>query len=674
MARLGLLVAAVAVIMLVLPRADHQSYSFELNQPWKYPLLTAEFDTPVLRDTTSAREMRDSINANFIPFVKRSEAVEELNVARLENALHDSVPEYEAAALAKLLRLAYQKGIMGPGLSASLKNLKTPKVRATNPQDASLIQVRDASDILTPGEAFDFIDSSFNSLKNLEQGALSSFEAHALYSAIAPNITIDTLTDEKFRSQELLEVTAALGVIKQGQRIVDRGEIVTNQIYTNLTTYMKMLEEKEDVSMDQTYYTIGRLTIILLVMIALFLFLRQYAPEFYGSVGKMTFLMCYITLFVVFAILMFEYVPNGLYLVPFAAVPVVIMIFSDARIANISLLATVLISSLVATFPQQFIILEMLAGILATLSITQLTRRSQLLQTALITFVVYAVGFTGMELVREGSLDYINYWIYGYYAVNAVLLSFAYVLILVFEKVFGFTSNVTLVELSDINNKLLRRLAEEAPGTFQHSVQVSTLASEAARAINANSLLTRTGALYHDIGKLESPFFFTENQHGQNPHEGLEPETSARKIISHVSAGISLAKESKLPKVIREFITQHHGQGVARYFYNTAVNARGEENVNKADFEYPGPNPTTKETAILMMADAVEAASRSLKDYSPQSITNLVNKIIDGQLAEGLFKNSPISFQDIEKIKKTFVNRLGTIYHSRIAYPELNKK
>lgn len=672
--RFGLLAAAIALILAVMPGADHQSYNYELNQPWKYPLLTAEFDTPILRDSTSAREMRDSINANFIPFVKKTEAVGQTNVDRLSNALQDSVPGQEASLLVSLLQQTYDRGVLETGLANAVRKMKSHKVRLANPKDPSSIQAQDASPLMTAGEAFDFIDSAFNEAKGLEQGALSPYAARALYASINPNVTLDTLTDEKFRSQELLEATAALGVIKQGQRIVDRGEIVTNQIYTNLSTYMEMLQEREEVGMNQVFYTIGRGIIILLVFLSLYLFLRQYRREFYDSLRQMTFLMAYITLFIVFAVLMFEFVANGLSMVPFAAVPVVVMIFFDSRTAIISLLTTVLISSLVATFPQQFIILELLAGIIATLSITQLTRRSQLLQTALITFIVYAIGYTGMQLIRDGAIEFINYKMYGYYAVNAVILSFAYVLIVLVEKIFGFTSNVTLVELSDINNNLLRRLAEEAPGTFQHSVQVSTLASEAARAIGANTLLVRTGALYHDIGKLESPVFFTENQHGVNPHSGLDPETSAKKIISHISGGLALAKNHKLPKVIRDFISQHHGTGVTKYFYNTAVNERGAENVNPDDFRYPGPDPMTKETAILMMADAIEAASRSLTDHSPQSISNLVNKIIDGQVADGLFRYAPISFRDIEEIKKSFIKRLGTIYHTRIAYPELKKK
>lgn len=672
--RIGLIVGAVAVILVMLPRADHQSYSFEMNQPWKYPLLTAEFDTPVLRDSTSIRELRDSINTNFIPFVKRNPDLANMKLQGFAASVADSVPSGDESLLEQLLVDVYARGVMETNVGRIVEKMPYRRVREANPKDATQARTTDASAMLTAGEAYEYIDSTYNAFKGTPKGALSPFLARALYSAIDANVLLDTVTDEKYRSQALLEITAALGVIKQGQRIVDRGEIVTPQIYTNLTTYMELLEEQEEENLSQLYYTIGRGIVVLVILVTLFIFLHTYRREFYESARNMSFLTIYITLFVIFAILMFEYVANGISLVPFAAVPVVIMIFFDSGVALGALLATVLISSLVATFPQQFIIMEMMAGVIAALSINQLSRRSQLLITAFLTFVVYSVVYVGMFLVRDGSFEGLDYRLFGYYAVNAVILSFAYVLIVVMEKVFGFTSNVTLVELSDINNSLLRRLAEEAPGTFQHSVQVSTLAAEAARAIGANTQLVRTGALYHDIGKLSSPVFYTENQHGVNPHSGLDPETSARKIISHITEGMKLANKDKLPSVIKDFIAQHHGAGVAKYFYNTAVNERGEENVDVADFTYPGPDPQTKETAILMMADAVEAASRSLKDYSTESITNLVNKIIDGQLAEGRFHSAPISFRDIEKIKQTFIKRLGTIYHARVSYPELRKQ
>ena len=673
-AKAGLLIGALAIILLIMPRTDHQSYTFELNQPWKYPLLTAEYDTPVLRDSASVKQKRDSINSNFIPFVKESPQVAEMNLERLSNALADSISAADALLLRSLLERVYAQGIIDAPIVNSMSKMSEQRVREANPDDATKVKTRDVAGMRTAGEAYSYIDSAYNESKGMSKGMMPAYVGKALHSSIAPNIILDTINDSRFRSQELMQVTAATGVIKEGQRIVDRGDIVTPQIYTNLKTYMGILEKAEQKQgYTEIYYALGKGIVIFLLLLFFFLYLRTYRRSIYDSVRKVCFLTVYITVFVIFAILMFEWVPNGLNLVPFAAVPVVVMIFFDSRTSIMSLLTTVLISSLVATFPQQFIIMEMLAGVVATMSINQLSRRSQLLQTALLTFVVYCISYFGLQLLRDGAFDVIDYKMFGYFAVNAVILSFAYVMIFLVEKIFGFTSNVTLVELSDINNKLLRRLASEAPGTFQHSVQVSTLAAEAARAVGANTQLVRTGALYHDIGKLENPVNFTENQHGINPLLDMTPEESAGVIISHIKNGINLANKHNLPKPIRDFILEHHGKGVARYFYTTAVNQRGAENVDKSKFQYPGPNPLSKETAILMMADAVEAASRSLKDYSPQSISGLVNKIIDGQVAEGMFNDSPISFQDISKIKQSFIERLATIYHTRIAYPEMNK-
>lgn len=673
MARTGLLLAATAVILLLLPHADKQSYSYELNQPWKYPLLTADFDTPILRDSTTARELRDSIDAHFVPFVQRDADIAPSSVSRFVNTIKGKASPQEEALLSSLLRQAYAHGVLNVKTYEQVRRQKLPVLRTVSREDgASSVHNIDASDMLSPAKAFEQIDSLY---RKSAGKAIEGELAKALNICLVPNLVTDSAADAKFRDHEYLTVNGAQGVIKKGQRIVDRGEIVTPQVYTNLNTYIEMLDKNKGADRSHTYFYLGQGLYILLCFAGLYVFLFQYRSRFFNSLRKMTFLMCFITFFAVFAILMFEYVSNGIYFVPFAAVPVVIIVFFDSRTAIFSLLITVLISALVAVYQLQFIFMEFAVGLVAAFSIHRLTQRSQLLRTALFSFVAYTLTYVTMLLVSDGDLTRFMWRMVGIFAINSVILSFAYVLILVVEKLFGFTSTVTLVELSDINSPLLRRLAEEAPGTFQHSMQVSTLASEAARAIGADTQLVRTGALYHDIGKLESPIFFTENQHGINPHTGLNPETSAQKIISHVSAGMQIAQKEKLPEVIRAFISEHHGKSLARYFYNTAVNesTNGGEDVDKSKFTYPGPNPQSRETAILMMADSVEAASRSLQDYSPASIDSLVERIIGSQEADGLFKESPISFRDVETVKETFKKRLATIYHSRVAYPELRK-
>lgn len=675
MIRFGLAAASALIILFFLPHADHQSFSYEQNQPWKYPLLTADFDTPILRDSASQRVMRDSIDKGFIPFVKRVRSIENANIERFSQLIDNHTGTVEKTILIQLLRDVYNNGVVDNRIYDKLASGSTPELRLVDEAatDSRTISTINASKMLSPVKAFAHIDSIFLKNSYHDSDKLSPEISKALNICLSPNIVLDTLTDEKFRSQEYLNVTGAMGVIKKGQRIVDRGEIISPQIFTNLNTYLDMLSTRQSEGKRHTYFVLGQCLYIIIIFTLLYCFMALYRARFFSNIRQMTFLMCFITIFVVFAILMFEYVANGIFLVPFATVPVIILVFFDSRTAIFALITTVLISALVATYPFSFIFTELCVGLVATFSIRQLSRRSQLLRTAMLSFITYVVTYFTICLVTQGNLSDFAWRILGIFAINSVILSFAYILILVIEKLFGFTSTVTLVELSDINSPLLRQLAEEAPGTFQHSMQVSTIAAEAARAIHANTTLVRTGALYHDIGKMKSPIFFTENQHGVNPHNGLNPETSARKIISHISDGVAMASKEKLPSVIKSFITEHHGAGITKYFYNTAVNENPDIVIDKSKFQYPGPNPQSKETAILMMADAVEAASRSLKEYTPEAIDGLVDKIIDSQIADGLMKEAPISFRDVETVKNTFKKRLSTIYHSRVQYPEMNR-
>lgn len=666
---------SIAIILLVLPHADHQGYTYELNQPWKYPLLTAEFDIPILRDSTSMRVMRDSIDRTFVPFVKRDLSVEKANLERFNLLLTNQASPEQTRLLSRLLTQTYNEGILDNSLIEFLRNNHSSVLRlvSSNSENTREIAALDASSMLSARRAYDFIDSSYNALKTASMPPLSPDLTRALNLSLNPNIVLDSVTDYKYRDQEYLTVNGALGVIKTGQRIVDRGEIITPQIFTNLNTYQEMLATRQSDRHDHTYFIIGQGIYIAVILLTLYIFLSIYRPRFFSDIRKMTFLITFITLFTIFAIFMFENVVQGLFVVPFAAVPVIVLVFFDSRTAIFSLITTVFLAALVSTYPLEFLFMELVVGLVATFSIWQLDRRSQLLRTAVLSLVTYVVTYFTMLLIMQGNLSQFSWRILIMFVINAVILSFAYVLILVIEKLFGFTSAVTLVELSDINSPLLRRLAEEAPGTFQHSIQVSTIASEAARAVGANTTLVRTGALYHDIGKLASPIFYTENQHGINPHAGLDPVTSAKKIVAHVTEGASMANKHKLPPLVKSFILEHHGKGMAKYFYNTAVNNNPDKVIDKADFSYPGPNPQSKETSILMMADAVEAASRSLQEYSPEAIDKLVENIINGQVAEGLHKESPISFSDVEKIKKVFKQRLATIYHTRVRYPDMNK-
>ena len=672
----GAAVAASVIVLLLMMKSDHQNFSYELNQPWRYPLLTAEFDLPVMRDSISAKQMRDSIDAAFIPFVTRDNTIQARTIDRFVKMAGNYAKAGDVAFLARKIGEAYDRGLVGTQLYDKIHTFASPKLRMSDDsEDMNAVRVISAEKMLSCSQAFKMIDSAYVKSRSThkQEAHLSPDLAKALSASLVPNIILDTLSNSRFRDQEYLNVNSALGVIKKGQRIVDRGDIIDDQIFTNLNNYIETLEKNQSEEISHRVLIAAQGFYILMLFTLLYLFLAFFRKDIFRSLKKMMFIVSLVTLFVIIAIETSDVFTMGLFLVPFAGVPIIISVFMDSRTAIFAHTICVLMTALTAPFQFQFVVIQFTVGVCATLSIYHLSRRSQLLNTAMVTFVIYMLCYTIMQILYEGKLTTFPWRMVGVFAINSILLSFAYLLILVVEKVFGFTSTVTLVELSDINSPALRNLAEVAPGTFQHSMQVSTLAAEAARSIGANTTLVRTGALYHDIGKSESPIFFTENQHGVNPHEGLDPATSARKIISHVTHGLDMASHEKIPQVIKDFIAEHHGKGVTKYFYNTAVNDSPDGIVDKKLYQYPGPNPRSKETTIVMMADAVEAASRSLKDYSQKSIDALVDKIIDSQIADGLYENSPITFRDVNVIKDTFKKRLATIYHSRIEYPEIHQ-
>ena len=364
----------------------------------------------------------------------------------------------------------------------------------------------------------------------------------------------------------------------------------------------------------------------------------------------------------------------NVYIIPFAMAPIFIRVFMDSRTAFVTHVATVLISAISLKYPYEFIATQLVAGMVAIYSLRELSQRSQLIRSAFYVTLASIAFYMSMELIHEKDFARLEYGMYIYIIINGILLLFAYPLLFLFEKVFGFTSNVTLVELSNTNNELLKRLSEVAPGTFQHSMQVANLATEVANKIGAKALLVRTGALYHDIGKMNSPAYFTENQNNFNPHDRISYEQSAAIVISHVKDGLKLADKYNLPQVIKDFISTHHGKGKTKYFLISYKNQNPDQPVDESLFTYPGPNPFTLEQAILMMADSVEAASRSLNEYTEESISGLVDKIVDSQVQEGFFKDCPITFHDITVAKDVFKEKLKTIYHTRISYPELKKK
>jgi putative nucleotidyltransferase with HDIG domain len=478
---------------------------------------------------------------------------------------------------------------------------------------------------------------------------------------------------EKVKEELLKAVPIANGMVQAGERIVDRGEIIDNHTYNVLRSLKIVHESKSGGSQRQNIIIAGQFIYVFIIMLCFGLYLFSFRRKLLASRRDVFFLLICILAPSLFAELCIDQNLFNIYIIPFGIVPIVIRTFFDSRTAFFTHLMVALICSLMAPFPFEFLTLQIIAGMAAIFSLKELSQRSQLISSAFFIFLAYTISYLSITVYQEADFGKINWNMLLYFGFNFILLMFTYVLVYFLEKTFGYISSITLVELSNINTPTLKKLSETAPGTFQHSLQVSILASAAATKIGANVQLVRTGAMYHDIGKMVNPAFFTENQNSVNPHNQLPFEESAQIIIGHVTEGVKIAEKAMLPGAIIDFIRTHHGTGKVKYFYNSFKNKYPDKPIDESLFTYPGPNPFTQETAIVMMADVVEATSRSLKEHTEEGISSLVNKLIDSLLEDGLLKNAPLTFRDVEEIKQVFIDKLKIMYHTRISYPELKK-
>lgn len=565
----------------------------------------------------------------------------------------------------RMLKEMYRNGIIAGN---DLTRMEEDSITAIRTVEQNTATSRPVGQLYTVKDAYEYLlnaDTTHYKKKVLQQCNLNNY--------ITPNLIYDEAKSEAAQKDLLFNISYANGFVLNGQKIIDRGEIVNEQTYNILESLRKEWEKRSDSLQEKRLTLAGQILYVGIFLFCFMVYLDLFRADYYERKGSLSLLFALIVLFPVIASVMVSQSLSSIYIVPFAMIPIIVRIFLDSRTAFMAHVTIILLCSITLRFPHEFILLQVVAGMVSIYSLRELSQRSQLLRTALVVFASYALLYFAFELIHEDDLTKLNTRMYIYFMINGILLLFAYPLLFILEKTFGFTSNVTLVELSNINNSLLREMSEIAPGTFQHSLQMANLAAEAANKIGAKSQLVRTGALYHDIGKMVNPAFFTENQSGVNPHKSLNYEQSAQVIISHITDGLKLAEKHNLPKVIKDFISTHHGRGLTKYFYISYKNEHPDEEVDAEKFRYPGPNPFTKEQAILMMADSVEAASRSLPEYTEESIGTLVDKIIDAQVAEGFFKECPITFKDIALVKALFKEKLKTMYHTRISYPELKK-
>jgi putative nucleotidyltransferase with HDIG domain len=640
----------------------------EQGKPWKYSELTAPFDFPVYKSDDIIDHERDSVMKLFEPYYKYNQDTERLMeskfIADYADGIPD-VPDYFINIISNRLRSLYQQGIMDQKQYDQLRRDTTNMIRIVSDKQASSVSIMEVYSEKMAYEQL-FMDEALVPQK-------AALQKCNLNNYITPNLSYDRERSEMARNELLSSIPLASGLVQKGEKIVDRGEIVTERTYLIIESYLRENDRRNQDKAQSRISLIGQILYVSILMACFTLYLILYRGDYFEKPRSIAMLYAFIVIFAVMTALFIRNTFIHVYILPYAMVPIFIRVFMDSRTAFMTHFTMVLVCASMLQHPFEFTVVEAVAGLVAITSLRELSQRSQLFRTAIFITLACMIVNLAFDWIRATAITQIDYSTYNYIIVNGIALLFAYPLLYIIEKAFGFTSDITLIELSNTNSELLRRMSEIAPGTFNHSIQVANLAGEIANKIGAKAQLVRTGALYHDIGKLTNPLYFTENQSGIDPHEMLSDIESAQIIISHVTEGLKMADKYNLPQVIRDFISTHHGLGKAKFFYIRYKNEHPDAPVDDLLFTYPGPNPFTREHACLMMADSVEAASRSLPDYTEQSIRKLVEMIIDTQVSEGYFRECPITFRDIQYAKTVLIEKLKTIYHTRVSYPTEKK-
>lgn len=658
----------VAIIVWFLPRNEGRMYRYDVGKPWMYGSVIAKFDFPIYKTDEAIKHEQDSLLKHFQPYYSLNPLIEKKQVERF---LHDyeqginGLPKEYVGIVAKQMQEIYQMGIINTNEYNNIFKDSTSMIRFVSGKNAKSLKV---SSFYSTIAAYEHI---FANEKLAAQRAILS--RCNLNNYIEANIVYDKEKSDAEKNDLLSSIPLASGMVMSGQKIIDRGEIVNDYTCRVLNSFDKEMKRRSSTQDEIMTTFIGQILFVLILVMMFTSYLTLFRKDYFEKPRSITMLYTMITLFPILVSMMMKHNFFSVYIIPFAMAAIFVRVFMDSRTAFITHVTMILICAAAVKYQYEFIIMQLASGLVAIYSLRELSKRSQIFITAILVTISSCIVYLALQLMQDNQVFNIDPSMYTYFIINGFFLLLSYPMMYLIEKMFGFISNVTLFELSNTNKGLLRNLSEIAPGTFQHSITVGNLAAEIANRIHANSLLVRTGALYHDIGKMTNPVFFTENQAGVNPHDQLSDLESAQIIISHVTEGLKLAEKFNLPGIIKDFISTHHGTGITKYFYINYCNEHPDEQVDKEMFQYPGPNPFTREQAILMMADTVEAASRSLNEYTEESISTLTNKLIDNQVADGFFRECPITFRDIALAKSVLIERLKSIYHTRISYPHLNK-
>ena len=649
---------AVVAIYFLLPKDDNFDRYFEIGKPWTYESVMAPKDFAIYKSDEQLEKERAEALTHLEPYVSLITDYR-LQITDVKNS---KISDW----LINVFNEVYEVGVISLQDKQELEQLGVKKAIVLEGNSVRGKVLLD--DIFTPKTAYDYILSKASGEAWIDDNLLKTSN---IAEYIETNVSIDRVKTDQAIQIIVDGVMLTSGMVQRGEKVIDKGEVVTEESYQMLKSLQRAVDGDELTQGEDVWKVIGEVMLIVVLIVLFLVYFVLFRPKVLESIRATEFMILMMLGMLGLLALVTQYLELNEYIVPFAMLALVVRVFFDSRTALYVHIITVLLAGLMVPDATEFVFLQILAGMVAVSSLKDMNSRGQLVKSALLIWVVYGVSFVAMELARGVEVQSVDWSMLFVFALNAVALLFAYGLIFIIEKLFGFLSEVTLVELSNINSPLLMEFSEKCPGTFQHVLQVSNLAVEVAKKIGANALLVRTGALYHDLGKMVNPMYYTENQTGVNPLNELPYEEAAQVIISHVQEGVKIAEKHNLPYQIVEFISMHHGCSKVKYFYNSFKNKYPDREVDERKFTYPGPLPATKETAILMMSDAVEAASRSLKSYDEESIAKLVEGVVNGQMADGQFRNSPISFRDVEVAKRVFVEKLKNIYHTRIQYPEL---
>ena len=666
--RMALIVITVTIIVWFLPRNESQRFHYDIGKPWMYGSFIAKFDFPIYKTDKAIKAEQDSLMMAYEPYYNYDEKVESEQVGNFIKDFKNGIPglpkQYLTIIVDRLHRL-YQAGIMNTLEYNDIYKDSTTLIRTVKGKKAQSEQLGCLFSTLSAYEQL-FMDEKLGVHRQILQRCnLSDY--------IEPNLIYDKQRSNIEKNDLLSGIPIASGMVMSGQKVIDRGDIIDDYAYRVLNSFEREMKRRNATTTEITGTIVGQTLYVAILVVLFTVYLGLFRHDYFDKPRSITMLYTMITLFPVLVSLMMAHNLFSVYILPFAMAPIFVRVFMDSRTAFIVHVIMVLICAAAVKYQYEFIIIQQVSGLVAIYSLRELSRRAQVFKTALLVTLTTALVYFTLQLMQSNDILKMDQDMYYHFIVNGVLLLLAYPLMFLIEKTFGFTSNVTLFELSNTNKGIMRHLSEVAPGTFQHSITVGNLAAEIANKIEANSLLVRTGALYHDIGKMINPVFFTENQANVNPHDNMPYKESARIVISHVTEGYKIAEKYDIPAIIKDFILTHHGTGITKYFYIKYKNEHPDEDIDMSKFSYPGPNPQTREQAVLMMSDTVEAASRSLPEYTEESISALVDKLIDEQVSGGFFTDCPITFRDIKVAKQVLTERLMAIYHTRIQYPELKE-